>query len=270
VADQSTATSTPTTEVRSVPESPPPSGKSWTASADAICARADQQANALPNPTTAGELVTFTSEFVGILEAMESDLRALGPPPGDDPAFDEMLGFHQMLGFSRQGRSSYERAVEFERRLDAATPADEIAVPELNRLFQAGFDANYQAAVIALRLGSDKCGANAVTTVELEEVDGSGQTGKAEVSPISPDQLKIVLTLQNAPAAETADIFFGRCESLGFAISDYALEDVVEGRSESTVETSFEELTASLLHYSIVISDAGTSAPVACGTLPVP
>ncbi len=262
MATSTQSTPPTTTEARSVPELPPPY---WTSSADAICARADQQLQALPNPTTAGEFVTFDSELVGILEAMESDLRALGPPPGHEPAFEEMLGFY------RQARSSFERAGESEKRFDAATPADETATPELNRVYEAGFDATYEAAVIALQLGSDKCGAAAVTTVELNEVDGSGQTGEAEVSPISPDQLKIVLTLENAPAAaEIAQIYVGRCESLSVAVTEYALEDVVGGRSESTVETSFEELIASLHHYSIVISDAGTSAPVACGTLPVP
>jgi hypothetical protein len=69
----------------------PLSKAEWIEQADAICAQADEDIEALGDPTTLDEVGELTDEASGISRDALADLRALRPPDEDEATVDEML-----------------------------------------------------------------------------------------------------------------------------------------------------------------------------------
>lgn len=63
----------------------------WIEQADAICAQADEDVEALTEPTQLDEIPEFTDTASEISRGALSDLRALQPPEEDQATVDEML-----------------------------------------------------------------------------------------------------------------------------------------------------------------------------------
>jgi hypothetical protein len=63
----------------------------WIEQADAICARASEDVEALTEPTKLDEIPEFTDTASEISRDALSDLRALQPPEEDQTTVDEML-----------------------------------------------------------------------------------------------------------------------------------------------------------------------------------
>lgn len=103
-------------------------------------------------------------------------------------------------------------------------------------------------------------------TVELTEQNGSGQTGTATLTE-ADGSTTVVVELSNAPdVPQPAHIHPGSCADLD-PTPAYGLENLEGGSSESTVETTLEELQ--LGGYAINVHKSGEEADVyvACGDI---
>jgi hypothetical protein len=242
------------------------SAEEWASRADGICSAANRASTAVANPSTVAEFVVFDEQLLGIVRDAENQLRQLGPPPGEEDAFADLLAAYEKTA------SGFEQMGVLARKLDQSADLNSLSLSEQSELegsFGAISDSNYLAAATALGLGSRKCWASAITTVDMTESHHSGQSGKAELTPVDDHHMHVVITLDNAPsAAESAIVYVGTCDSLIVGIEEYELEDVVEGRSEGDLAASLPDLSAQRHHFSIVVRDEATV--VACGELPVP
>lgn len=248
----------------STPGSAPLTQAEWAERADVVCARADERVNALANPSTIEEFISFEGEVLDIVQATRAGLNELGAPVGGGADFAKVLrGYDEAIAHFRKLTEKLEA-----RGADAGEEV--LDDPAITAEYDAGMAAAFEAAQAALRLGSRKCGAAALTEVDLEPVGASGERGTVEITPVDDRHMRVVVELSEPPATrQSADIFAGPCDRLIAPIFEYKLEDVVAGRSETTVPTTLNELRANLLHYSVVVSSHG-GKPVACGTLPVP
>jgi hypothetical protein len=66
----------------------PLSKSEWIEQADEICAQADEDIEALGDPTTLDEIGELTDEASGISRGALADLRALRPPEEDQATVD--------------------------------------------------------------------------------------------------------------------------------------------------------------------------------------
>lgn len=116
----------------------------WIASADAICADANRELNALAEPTTPAELAERTSEAVEISERQLDRLRDLRPPEEAEDDYATMLDLTQ-------------EQIEAARGIvEAAESRDAAAVEELLGDVQA---LGGEVGVLAAEYGFEECGA---------------------------------------------------------------------------------------------------------------
>ena len=105
-------------------------------------------------------------------------------------------------------------------------------------------------------------------SIRLMEINNSGQTGKATLTQEFGKKVKVVIELDNAPKGirQPAHVHKGSCIDLGEV--KFSLNDVVNGKSETTVVTSMAEL-AQMLPLAINVHKSGTQAEtyVSCGNL---
>lgn len=103
-------------------------------------------------------------------------------------------------------------------------------------------------------------------TFDLSEQNGSGQSGIATIFETN-GQVRVSIALENPTSvAEPAHIHVGQCPSPG-AIQ-FPLSDVVDGISETTLETTMEALVASGdLAINVHKSAGELSTYYACGNL---
>lgn len=103
--------------------------------------------------------------------------------------------------------------------------------------------------------------------VNLREQNNSTQSGRAILREEN-GQVIVVLSMENAPATEQpAHIHVGSCPEPG-AIR-YPLSNVVDGRSETTIGTTLEQLKAAgPLAINVHESPETLEVYVACGDLP--
>jgi hypothetical protein len=112
--------------------------------------------------------------------------------------------------------------------------------------------------------------ADGPVTVELGEENGSGQTGTATLTAVSADETRVVVEVTNPPAeTQPAHIHRGSCADLDPAPL-YGLPNLIDGRSETTVPASLDELGDGGLALNVHRSDAQLDLYVACGNLPGP
>lgn len=105
-------------------------------------------------------------------------------------------------------------------------------------------------------------------TVELAELNGSGESGTATLMPMG-DRTRVVLALRDPTTdSQPAHIHEGSC---GPALNPeplHGLVNVIQGRSETVVNVPLSELTAGGLAINVHQSNDDLDTWVACGNLP--
>ena len=116
--------------------------------------------------------------------------------------------------------------------------------------------------------GAEGAGGDRAVSIEISEQNGSGQSGTATLSPVGTDKTTVVVQLGGpAPAdPQPAHIHPGTCEELD-ATPKYPLKDLMDGRSETTVEASLEDLQSEEFALNVHKSAAEIQTYVACGNL---
>jgi oxalate decarboxylase/phosphoglucose isomerase-like protein (cupin superfamily) len=105
-------------------------------------------------------------------------------------------------------------------------------------------------------------------TRDLQEQNNSGITGTVELEPVDTESIKVVIELDGSPAGAShpAHIHPGTCADLD-PTPEYPLENVVDGRSETTLEASSLEVFTG--EYAVNVHDADDpSRYVACANIP--
>lgn len=131
-------------------------------------------------------------------------------------------------------------------------------------------------ATAALALALSACGGGGeesgeetggeTINVPLAEQNGSGQTGTATLTE-KDGQVTVSISLGGAPSeAQPAHIHPGTCASLG-ATPEYALANVVDGESETTIDATLDKLTVEQYAINIHMSEADIGTYAACGDI---
>lgn len=110
--------------------------------------------------------------------------------------------------------------------------------------------------------------AQATATIDMKEVDGSGQAGSAD---ITTDGEQVIVSIEidagEAGVPQPAHIHEGSCRDLGDVA--YPLNEVEDGVSETRVDVSMSELLAGEYAINVHLSEDEISTHVSCGTLPL-
>ena len=104
-------------------------------------------------------------------------------------------------------------------------------------------------------------------TAALDELNGSGQSGTATLSALGEDRTRVVVQL-NGPSeeAQPAHIHRGTCDTLDPAPA-FPLETLENGRSDSEVNASLDDLQSDDYAINVHRSEAEAETYVACGDL---
>ena len=110
--------------------------------------------------------------------------------------------------------------------------------------------------------------AAATTTVQLGAQNNSGITGTATMEDVAGGQTRVTVVLQGAPAggSHPAHVHEGTCANLN-PTPRYPLPNVVNGRSEATINTTVAELTGRQYAVNIHRSAQEASVYVSCGNI---
>ena len=101
---------------------------------------------------------------------------------------------------------------------------------------------------------------DAALTLDLQEQNDSGITGTATLSPTSDGEVEVEIELDGSEGGpHPAHIHEGTCADLNPAPA-FPLTDVVDGRSETTVDVDISELTAS--EYAVNVHESAENADV--------
>lgn len=104
-------------------------------------------------------------------------------------------------------------------------------------------------------------------TLSLAEQNDSGITGEVELTPTSEGQLEVEIELDGSEGGpHPAHIHEGSCEDLD-PTPAFPLEDVVDGRSETTLEVSPTELVAAEYAVNVHESPENADVYVACADI---
>lgn len=102
-------------------------------------------------------------------------------------------------------------------------------------------------------------------TLDLDEQNDSGITGTATLSPTSDGQVDVEIELDGSDGGpHPAHIHRGSCADLD-PNPAFPLEDVVDGRSKTTVEVDVADLTADEYAINVHESPENVATYVACG-----
>ncbi|MDQ3086453.1 MAG: hypothetical protein M3Q67_06605 [Actinomycetota bacterium] len=105
-------------------------------------------------------------------------------------------------------------------------------------------------------------------TVELSEVDGSGQTGTATLT-ADGEMTNVSISIDGDPVSESqpAHIHEGNCGDELNPEPLYGLPNVADGSSEATVEASVETLTGDDYAINLHMSDDDLETYTSCGNI---
>jgi hypothetical protein len=108
----------------------------------------------------------------------------------------------------------------------------------------------------------------ATATVQLNAQNNSGESGTATLTAMG-NQTKVVITLNGAPSdtAQPTHIHKGTCDNLD-PNPTYPLNDVQNGKSETTINASLPSLMMGNFSINVHKSATEISTYVACGTIP--
>ena len=106
------------------------------------------------------------------------------------------------------------------------------------------------------------------TTIDLEEQNDSGISGTATVAPAGTDEIRVTLTISGGDGgvARPAHIHEGSCAELN-PTPKYPLENVVGGKSETTVRVAATDLLDGEFAINVHESQDNPGRYVACGDL---
>jgi hypothetical protein len=104
-------------------------------------------------------------------------------------------------------------------------------------------------------------------TLTLAEQAGSGQSGTATLTADGDDRTRVVVELSNPPGpSQPSHVHSGSCDNIGDVVAP--LESLDDGRSESLVELSLDELRRGGLIVHAHRSGAESKVSVACAEIP--
>lgn len=117
------------------------------------------------------------------------------------------------------------------------------------------------------KAAGDEAGTSEAVTVELKALNNSGESGKATLTAMN-GKTKVVIDLMGAPegVAQPVHIHHGTCEKLGAPA--YPLEEVKNGKSETTIDAKLSDITAGDFAINVHKSEKEISIHVACGDVP--
>ncbi len=111
--------------------------------------------------------------------------------------------------------------------------------------------------------------ADAPVTVALGGQNNSGETGTATIEAVGPNDIKVTISLTPAMGApEPAHIHKGTCANLD-PTPAYPLNDVVNGKSETTLMISLDDLATGQYAINVHKSAQEIGTYVACGDIHV-
>jgi hypothetical protein len=101
----------------------------------------------------------------------------------------------------------------------------------------------------------------------LAEQAGSGQSGTATLTADGDDATRILVELSNPPSVtQPSHVHSGSCDDIGSVVAP--LDSVADGRAESVVPMSLEELRRGGLIVHAHKSEAEPKVSVACAEIP--
>jgi hypothetical protein len=117
--------------------------------------------------------------------------------------------------------------------------------------------------------GDDDGGGGDAISVSLSPVGDASQFGTATLTP-EGEQTRVVLDVDSpVSTSQPAHIHEGTCADLNPEPA-FGLPNVVDGRSESTVDVSLETLTASDYAINLHMSDDDLTTYTSCGDIEAP
>jgi Cu/Zn superoxide dismutase len=132
------------------------------------------------------------------------------------------------------------------------------------RLLVAGFAL---AVALAACGGDDDSAETATLELQLEEQSGSGQSGTATLTEVDGGKTRIVIELSNPPPQQQpSHVHPGSCDDLGPPVA--GLSNVVEGKAETVVDMSLDELRRGELVVHAHKSAQEYDTSVACARIP--
>ncbi|MGH3033196.1 MAG: CHRD domain-containing protein [Gaiellaceae bacterium] len=103
--------------------------------------------------------------------------------------------------------------------------------------------------------------------LQLEEQNGSEQSGTATLTAVDSGMTRIVLALSNPPdVAQPSHVHQGSCDDLGDVVA--GLDSLLEGHAETVVDLSLDNLQAGGLVLHAHKSEAESEISVACAPIP--
>ena len=114
--------------------------------------------------------------------------------------------------------------------------------------------------------GSAGGGDDGAVTVQLGEQNGSGQSGTATLT-AEGDSTRVEIDIENGTSEpQPAHVHEGSCENLT-PQPKYALQNVVDGKSTSTVSATLDELKSTAYAINVHKSAAEVETYVSCGAI---
>lgn len=110
-------------------------------------------------------------------------------------------------------------------------------------------------------------GAQAPMTVTMKAMNGSGMDGTATLTDLGSGKTKVMLDLKNGPAGpQPAHVHEGTCATLNPA-PKYPLTNVVNGRSETTLDVGMSDLMKGSMAINVHKSPQDIPTYVSCGDI---
>lgn len=104
-------------------------------------------------------------------------------------------------------------------------------------------------------------------TVQLNEQNGSGESGTATLTKSGNDRTKVVIALAHSPAEpQPAHIHKGSCDNLD-PTPEYPLQSVANGSSATTVAASLKSLEDNSFAVNVHKSASDLQTYIACGDI---
>jgi CHRD domain len=115
--------------------------------------------------------------------------------------------------------------------------------------------------------GDDDEASGDEVTVQLNEFESSGQSGTATLT-AEGEQTRVSISIDDDPisASQPAHIHEGTCDELN-AEPAFGLPNVVDGASETTVDTPLDSLTSGTYAINLHMSDQDLATYTSCGNI---
>lgn len=116
--------------------------------------------------------------------------------------------------------------------------------------------------------GDNEAGGDEGIKIDLAAQKGADESGTATITPAGEGKVTVVVEAKNAPSGpQPSHIHEGTCANPN-PQPKYPLSDVKDGKAESTVDTTLEDLQSEDYYVNIHKSAAEVDVVVACGDIP--